>query len=409
MTLDLISSILLGYLLGSIPCAYLMVQWKSKKDIRQTGSGNVGALNSYLVTRSGLVGGAVPLLDMLKGMAAVALPWLFFDAGLAGGAAAGVASIIGHNFPIWLKFKGGKGVATFLGCLFGLYWPAGLAFCVPETLGRNHDGKPQIARRRFCRQDSRHRAGEPAIEDQVAVRCPNLDLKPVFVCTNRNASGIVRGFGGQEMKCMLIPILSLAMEKLDIDPFEFLKKNFVKPGGGYYWRDGVFYDNRGVDFTKAMDEGAKAFGWKEKWKGWLKPTAVNGAKRIGVGVGVHVLDSSIIDGRGISIDPEVNVPLVEAWRDRFGIERFAFRKARVQDVAAELNALPRMPTLVTFVHAHVDVDAVLGELHWDAAFTLACCVPGKQLTRRHTVWERGSDEHVLCASREYQVLVNGSS
>jgi xanthine dehydrogenase molybdenum-binding subunit len=124
-------------------------------------------------------------------------------------------------------------------------------------------------------------------EAQIMVRCTNWDLRPVIVCTNRNASGIVRGFGGQELKCMLIPLLSLAMEKLDVDPFEFLKKNYIKPGDGYFWRDGIWYTYRGVDYSEAMDKGAKLFGWKEKWKGWLKPTAINGTKRRGVGVGVH--------------------------------------------------------------------------------------------------------------------------
>ncbi len=124
-------------------------------------------------------------------------------------------------------------------------------------------------------------------EAQIAVRCANWNLKPVIVCTNRNASGIVRGFGGQELKCMLIPLLSLAMEKLEIDPFQFLKKNFVKPGDGYFWRDGIWYTYRGIDFSKAMDQGADRFGWGEKWKGWLKPTSVEGTKRRGVGVGVH--------------------------------------------------------------------------------------------------------------------------
>ena len=75
--------------------------------------------------------------------------------------------------------------------------------------------------------------------------------------------------------------------KLGIDPFEFLKKNFVKPGDGYFWRDGIWYTYRGVDYSEAMDKGAELFGWKEKWKGWLKPTAVDGTKRRGVGVGVH--------------------------------------------------------------------------------------------------------------------------
>jgi len=124
-------------------------------------------------------------------------------------------------------------------------------------------------------------------EAQIAVRCANWDVKPTIVCTNRNASGIVRGFGGQELKCALIPLLSLAMEKADLDPFEVLKKNYVKPGDGYYWRDGNWYSYRGVDYTKAMEKGAQTFVWKDKWKGWLKPTALNGTKRTGVGVGVH--------------------------------------------------------------------------------------------------------------------------
>ena len=132
--------------------------------------------------------------------------------------------------------------------------------------------------------------GEIAVgcgEAQIAVRCPNWDLKPVTVCTNRNASGPVRGFGGQELKCALIPLLSLAMEKLDLDPFEVLKKNFVKPGQGYYWRDGLWYTYRGVDYSAAMDKGAEVFGWKKKWKGWLTPSSVNGSKRTGIGVGAH--------------------------------------------------------------------------------------------------------------------------
>jgi CO/xanthine dehydrogenase Mo-binding subunit len=124
-------------------------------------------------------------------------------------------------------------------------------------------------------------------ELMIMVQCPNWDLKNIIVATNRNASGSTRGFGGQELECAFNPTLNLTMAKAGLDPFEVYKKNFVRPGGGYYWRDGVFYDNRGVDFTKAMDAGAQAFGWKDKWKGWLKPTAVNGSKRVGVGVGVH--------------------------------------------------------------------------------------------------------------------------
>jgi len=124
-------------------------------------------------------------------------------------------------------------------------------------------------------------------EAQLAVQCPNWALKPKVICTNRTASGIVRGFGGQELKCALIPLLAEAMEKAELDPLEFFKKNYVKPGGGFYWRDGNWWVSRAVDYTKAMEKGAEQFGWKEKWKGWLKPTSVNGPKRRGVGVGVH--------------------------------------------------------------------------------------------------------------------------
>ncbi|PKN30705.1 MAG: xanthine dehydrogenase family protein molybdopterin-binding subunit [Deltaproteobacteria bacterium HGW-Deltaproteobacteria-21] len=124
-------------------------------------------------------------------------------------------------------------------------------------------------------------------ELQIMARCPNWDLRNTIVCTNRNASGIVRGFGGQELKSSIIPLLSLAMEKVNIDPFEFLKKNFVKPGDGYFWRDGLWYTYRGVDYTKALDKGAERFGWKEKWKGWLTPSSVDGIKRRGIGVGIH--------------------------------------------------------------------------------------------------------------------------
>ena len=124
-------------------------------------------------------------------------------------------------------------------------------------------------------------------EAMIAVQCKNWNLKPTIICTNRNASGIVRGFGGQELKCALIPLLSLAMEKLSLDPFDVLKKNFVKPGDGYFWRDAIWYNYRGIDYSRAMDEGASVFGWKQKWKGWLKPTSVKGTKRIGIGVGVH--------------------------------------------------------------------------------------------------------------------------
>jgi glycerol-3-phosphate acyltransferase PlsY len=113
----------IGYSIGSIPAAYLIVRWGSRADIRESGSGNVGALNSYTVTGSSLVGGAVLLLDVLKGVAAVLLArWAGSDTfGL--GSVAGVAAVVGHNFPVWLSFKGGRGLATSAGVMFTLAWP----------------------------------------------------------------------------------------------------------------------------------------------------------------------------------------------------------------------------------------------------------------------------------------------
>ncbi len=124
-------------------------------------------------------------------------------------------------------------------------------------------------------------------EAMLAVRCKNWKVKPTIVCTNRTASGIARGFGGQELKCALLPILSRSMAKLGIDPLDFMKKNFIKPGDCYLWRDANWYNYRGISFTEMMDKGAAVFGWKEKWKGWLQPTTVCGNTRTGIGVGVH--------------------------------------------------------------------------------------------------------------------------
>ncbi|MDB9823279.1 xanthine dehydrogenase family protein molybdopterin-binding subunit [Deltaproteobacteria bacterium] len=124
-------------------------------------------------------------------------------------------------------------------------------------------------------------------ELQLMLRCPNWNISTSIVCTNHSPSGVVRGFGGQELESAFLPLLFEAMEKLDVDPVSFYKKNYVKPGDGYYWRDGKHYFNRGIDYSKAMDKGAEAFDWMNKWKGWLRPTSADGTMRIGVGVGIH--------------------------------------------------------------------------------------------------------------------------
>ena len=115
-----------GYLLGSIPFGLLLTRAAGAPDIRTIGSGNIGATNVLRTGRKWLAATTL-LCDMFKGTVAVLVAKHFgMDAALA----AGLGAFVGHLFPIWLTFKGGKGVATYIGVLIGLYWPAALAFCV---------------------------------------------------------------------------------------------------------------------------------------------------------------------------------------------------------------------------------------------------------------------------------------
>ncbi len=113
-----------GYLLGSIPFGLVLARLAGLGDLRQIGSGNIGATN---VLRAGSKGVAALtlILDAAKGTAAVLLAARF---GEPAALAAGLGAFLGHVFPAWLGFKGGKGVATYLGVLIGLYWPAALVF-----------------------------------------------------------------------------------------------------------------------------------------------------------------------------------------------------------------------------------------------------------------------------------------
>ena len=114
-----------GYLLGSIPFGVLLTRATGGPDLRTIGSGNIGATNVLRTGRKGLAA-ATLLCDMLKGTVAV-LAALRYGADAA--LAAGLGAFLGHLFPVWLKFKGGKGVATYIGLLIGLHWPAALIFC----------------------------------------------------------------------------------------------------------------------------------------------------------------------------------------------------------------------------------------------------------------------------------------
>lgn len=119
----------LGYMLGSIPFGILLTRMGGAGDLRQIGSGNIGATNVLRTGRKGLAA-ATLLLDMGKGALAVLLGARLMGSGALdnGGAIAGTAAFIGHCFPVWLRFAGGKGVATMMGVVTALAWPVGLVF-----------------------------------------------------------------------------------------------------------------------------------------------------------------------------------------------------------------------------------------------------------------------------------------
>ena len=117
---------LLGYALGSIPFGLLLTRLFGAGDIRSIGSGNIGATNVLRTGRKGLAA-ATLLLDGGKGAAAVLLAGALWPAHPVAGTIAGFGALIGHCFPLWLRFKGGKGVATMLGISFGLDWRLGVA------------------------------------------------------------------------------------------------------------------------------------------------------------------------------------------------------------------------------------------------------------------------------------------
>ncbi|NQU62195.1 MAG: glycerol-3-phosphate 1-O-acyltransferase PlsY [Rhodospirillales bacterium] len=135
VSLQFLLTALGGYLIGSIPFGLVLTRLAGLGDIRDIGSGNIGATNVLRTGNKGLAALTL-LLDGGKGFAVVYLVgrnWGFLgplDAGLV----AGFLTVVGHNFPVWLKFKGGKGVATTLGFLLGAYWPAGAVACAAWLL-----------------------------------------------------------------------------------------------------------------------------------------------------------------------------------------------------------------------------------------------------------------------------------
>jgi acyl phosphate:glycerol-3-phosphate acyltransferase len=122
-----LSALAVGYLLGSIPFGLLLTKLSGIGDIRSVGSGNIGATNVLRTGRKGLAA-ATLLGDMLKGTAVVLAMAAVGDTDAA--LIAGCGAVLGHVFPVWLRFKGGKGVATYIGVLIAVAWPIAAAFGV---------------------------------------------------------------------------------------------------------------------------------------------------------------------------------------------------------------------------------------------------------------------------------------
>ena len=123
----LLVAFVIGYLFGSIPFGLILTRLAGTQDLRSIGSGNIGATNVLRTGRRGLAA-ATLLLDALKGTAAVVLSG--YLAGPNTAMVAGLGAFLGHIFPVWLKFRGGKGVAVYIGILLGLFWPGALFFCL---------------------------------------------------------------------------------------------------------------------------------------------------------------------------------------------------------------------------------------------------------------------------------------
>ena len=127
LTIESLIALVLGYLLGSIPFGLLLTRAAGLGDIRSIGSGNIGATN-VLRTGNKAIAAATLLLDAAKGAVAVIAAGLIINPFVA--LTAGFGAVLGHCFPLWLGFKGGKGVATTLGVLLALAWPFGIAACL---------------------------------------------------------------------------------------------------------------------------------------------------------------------------------------------------------------------------------------------------------------------------------------
>src|SRR3954451_23578101 len=120
-------ALVIGYLFGSIPFGVILTRLAGTQDLRSIGSGSIGATNVLRTGSKALAAGTL-LGDALKGTVAVVI--MGYYAGPNAAMLAALGAFLGHLFPVWLKFRGGKGVATYIGVLIGLFWPAAIVFCV---------------------------------------------------------------------------------------------------------------------------------------------------------------------------------------------------------------------------------------------------------------------------------------
>ncbi len=137
---------------------------------------------------------------------------------------------------------------------------------------------------------------------------------------------------------------------------------------------------------------------------------LNNMNVVHVGDGAHARTGALFafmtKSNNVSVDPQTNLAYVHAWQNRYNVERFSAIRSRVQDVQLSAGV-----DVVTFVHAHVDVDEVLSEMggpltSWRIAYTLSCCHPSKQLSKKYKVLDEGEDWRVLSDKRRYQIIVN---
>ena len=197
-------SLLLGYCIGSFPTAYLFVKWKTRIDIRKAGTGNVGARNTYDVTGSKRLGVVVLVIDLLKGVLAVVLLLVLFDREFGTMAISGIGAVLGHNYPVWINFKGGRGLATAAGVMLVLGWVFVGAWAIAWFIVNRFAHNVHIAN-----------VVATAVSPFVVLIIPVKNL-PLFVSTTGGSLFIV------------VTILCLLILLRHVEPIIELRKSYTK-------------------------------------------------------------------------------------------------------------------------------------------------------------------------------------